>query len=126
MIHTPLFPLAFDDSYGFADASTTKQVVHFHLKNLLLTNPGEKISDHSYGVGIRKYLFEQSTPGVLNLISDKILQAINIYLNYLSSVTVRVESSPEGNKVMISIKYGIPNLINNDVFVLDVRTNFNY
>ena len=76
MIHTPKFPIQLDDKYVWANAETTKEVVHFHLKNLLFTFRGEKLSDPQYGVGIQQYLFEPLREEILNLISDRISEAI--------------------------------------------------
>ena len=125
MILTPKFPLSFDDTYGFANSDTIREVVHFHLKNLILTNPGEKISDPSYGVGVRQYLFEPGTSGLVNAISDEILSAIKIHLTYLRDVSVAVESLFEENKINIKITYTIPNLTQ-DSFTLDVESGTNY
>ena len=45
MIHTPKFPLQIGDRSLFEKTDEIKQVIMFHLKNLILTYPGEKISD---------------------------------------------------------------------------------
>ena len=125
MILTPKFPLSFDDSYGYSNAQTTVEVVNFHLKNLLLTNPGEKISDLNYGVGVKQYLFEQIEPGILNLISDRIFRAIKIHLGYLEQVSVNISSQVETNTIRIKISYIIPGL-SGGTFNLDVESGANY
>ena len=58
MILTPQFPLSFSNKGGYEKIRTRKKLAKFHLTNLLLTNPGEKISIPEYGVGLRKYLFD--------------------------------------------------------------------
>ena len=57
MIHTPTFPLQLGDRSLFEKADTVKKVVFFHLKNLLLTYPFEKISDPNWkpDYGPKKY-----------------------------------------------------------------------
>ena len=42
MIFAPKFPLSFDDTDGFQNVENLKELVLFHLKNLLMTNRGEK------------------------------------------------------------------------------------
>ena len=109
MIKAPHFPLKFDDKDGYANVASIKALVHFHLKNLLLTYKGEKISDLNYGIGVKKYLFEPLTIEVLNFIEDEIQLAVVNYLRYLSAVQVSaIESGP--NKINIKIKYIIPSI----------------
>ena len=60
MIYAPLIPLQFDDTYGYQNVADVKQLIKFHLTNLLLTNPGERITMPGYGVGIKQFLFEKT------------------------------------------------------------------
>ena len=45
MIFAPSIPLHFDDTFGYDNVQSVQELAKFHLTNLLLTNPGEKISD---------------------------------------------------------------------------------
>ena len=110
MIHTPKFPLQLGDRSLFEKADEVKKVVFFHLRNLILTHPGEMISDPEYGVGIRRFLFENITSGVLNNITDRIESAINTYLSYLDLVKLEVSAPPDSNGVNITIAFEIPDL----------------
>ena len=51
-------PLALSDEYGYEMLTDLISVFKQNLKTLILTNPGERVMDPSYGVGIRKFLFE--------------------------------------------------------------------
>ena len=65
----PAFPLVIEESGGFFGQSLLfknfskykiqdhKQLLTFHLKNIILTNPGERIWNADFGVGIQRYLF---------------------------------------------------------------------
>ena len=56
------FPLQIDDETANFIAFGTEeleQVVRQNIKMVLLTNPGERIFDDNFGVGLRKYLFLQ-------------------------------------------------------------------
>ena len=44
MIYAPKFPLQFKEKKGFENTGNIKELVRFHMINLILTNPGEKIS----------------------------------------------------------------------------------
>ena len=120
MIHTPKFPIQLDDKYVWANAETTKEVVHFHLKNLLFTFRGEKLSDPQYGVGIQQYLFEPLREEILNLISDRISEAIRKNLVYIPDFIVDVLPVAENpNAITIKIRYRIPTLIDDGLFTAD-------
>ena len=119
MIHTPKFPLQLGDRSLFEKADEIKQVIMFHLRNLVLTYPGEKISDPSYGIGIKLYLFETITEGLLNNIADRIENQINRYLPYLNIRRIDVSSPPDSNTLLVSIAFEVPDL---DIFeVLDLE-----
>jgi len=119
MIHAPTFPLEFDDTFGYNNVAHIKQLVFFHLKNLLFTFPGEKISDPEYGVGVKKYLFEQRTDAMLNNISREITDAIESYLLYLELGQVMVVPVGE-NAIQIAVEYAIPSMNVNDILMFDV------
>ena len=119
MIHTPKFPLQLGDRSLFEKADEIKQVIMFHLRNIVLTYPGEKISDPSYGIGIKLYLFESITDGLLNNIADRIENQINRYLPYLNIRRIDVSSPPDSNTLLVSIAFEVPDL---DIFeVLDLE-----
>lgn len=110
MIHTPQFPLKTGDRTLFEEEDEIKRIILFHLRNLILTSPGEKISDPRYGVGIRSYLFENITTGLLNNIADTIETAIRRYLEYLDLIQVTVSSPPDSHELVVKIKFQIPDL----------------
>ena len=51
-------PLAQDSADGYAMIKRLKTLVKQNLKMLILTNPGERVMEPDYGVGIRQFLFE--------------------------------------------------------------------
>lgn len=125
MIFAPKFPLKFKEKRGFEDVFDVKELVKFHLTNLLLTNPGEKISDPNYGVGIRKMLFENVTIGVLNLWRDKIADAITDYLEYINLSSVEITPFLETNKISIRIKYNLLNDTESQILDLEIVSTNN-
>ena len=107
MIYAPKFPLRFKEKKGFENVNNVKELVRFHLTNLLLTNPGEKISDPNYGIGIRQMLFENMTQGTLNLWSDKITDSIQRYIKYINLNETQIIPFFEENKINIKISYNL-------------------
>ena len=108
MLYAPKFPLKFKEKKAFENVQNAKELVRFHLTNLLLTNPGEKISDPNYGIGIRQMLFENMTQERLNLWSDKITDSINLYISYINLNEVQIIPFFEENKINIKISYNLP------------------
>ena len=123
MIKAPKFPLLFQEKSGFKDVDSTKELVSFHLKNLILTNPGEKISDPEYGIGIRQFLFENMVQENINLWEDKIIFAIERYMSYINLENVIMETLEEQNKIFIRIIYSLKN--DTEKQILDIELSGN-
>ena len=122
MIYAPKFPLRFKEKKVFENVANTKELVKFHMTNLLLTNPGEKISDPSYGIGIRQMLFENMTTGTLNLWQDKITDAIQRYLSYINLNQVLLTPFFDENRITIKIAYNLLNDTEQQILELELST----
>ena len=124
-MYAPSFPIEFDSKYSFQNVKSMKELIKFHLTNLLLTYPGEKISDPSYGVGIKRYLFEQLTPDTKLKIQSDVSLAISRYLRYLNRVSVEVKESSQRdnlgpNAIIVQVVYSIKNTKIKDVLSIDI------
>ena len=55
---TVVYPLEINDGHGFKTIKRDIPIeaVKFNLKNILLTNPGENLSDPDFGVGLKRVL----------------------------------------------------------------------
>lgn len=60
-IYCPSLPFSTDSNDQYLVITGVLENVKQKLKMLILTNPGEKIMDPAFGVGIKKYLFEPSS-----------------------------------------------------------------
>ena len=86
---SPKLPLVTDVSDGAyllnkTVAETTKQ----NLKNLILTQPGERVMDPFFGVGIRKFLFEQDDVYLEEAIKESIDLQVTTYLPHVEIMDV--------------------------------------
>ena len=123
MIHAPSFPLQLDDTHGYANVTGLKELSRFHLTNLILTNPGEKISDSTYGVGIRQYLFENATSDVFEEIRFRITSQIRSKLSYINLLNVAIGMLDSYDNIMkIRITYSIQGVNLQDVLDLNIDT----
>lgn len=111
---SPRLPLLFDkDSDGaYGLNKRLDDTIRQNLKMLLLTNPGERIMDSDFGVGIRRFLFEQNTITAREQISSRIKQQVKKYLSYIQieSIDINPVDSNQENTVFINIRYSVPSL----------------
>ena len=123
-LYGPKWPLSQGNSDTFELYDDVKQQINFYLKNLLLTSPGENISDPDYGVGLRRYLFEQNLPSTRNTISSAISSQMSIYLPYLQVSEIQVGATAQeidSNTLSVKIIYSIPGDVVQEVFELDMN-----
>ena len=122
MIYAPLIPLQFDDTYGYQNIADVKQLIKFHLTNLLLTNPGERITMPDYGVGIKQFLFENIGTGVMSSIETRVRGQIETYLDYLSPDTIQVIDNGD-HSIGLQIQYAVDSVNLSDVLTIEVDLN---
>ena len=82
-------------------------LVKQNFKNLMLTSPGEKIMDPKFGVGLRRFLFEQDTLASRNSVKGRIYAQVKRYLPYISIRKVELSEMKDDNKLSIYISYFI-------------------
>lgn len=112
--YSPKLPLQYDKAqdgiYGLNKtlADTIKQ----NLKMLLLTNPGERIMNSDFGVGMKKYLFENDTEEVRLRLISRINEQIKKYLDYvkIEEINISEPNSNEENLMFVNIRYSVPSI----------------
>jgi len=75
-------PITTDANDGILLLKTIPQVAKQNFKMLLLTTPGERVWDADYGVGLRRYLFENSQ-AVTQKLNNRITNQVKKYLPYI-------------------------------------------
>ena len=104
-------PLAIDDINGFRMIKSIKVLAKQNLKMLLLTNPGERVMDPEFGVGMNKYLFEYFTTSTYADIDAKIREQVAIYMPGIKIARIAFDSSEQDTaKLGFSIEYSLPNI----------------
>ena len=121
MIKAPKFPFAFSEKRGYENNMSSKDVIRFHLTNLFMTNPGERIDDENYGIGIRRFLFEPNVSQITQNIKQLIRNKISQYMPYIEVQALDVISIEEKNSLGISLKYFIPDSADIDVISFEVE-----
>ena len=123
-LYGPKWPLKAGNADTFELYDDINQQIGFYLKNLLLTSPGENISDSAYGVGLRRFMFEPNLPSIRSSIAGAISSQISEYLPYLNVEDIQVNASAkeiDNNSLKIKIIYSIPNNAAQQIFELDLN-----
>ena len=84
---------------------STKEQMHDNLLNVILTEPGEKLFNPFYGVGLNSLLFKQKVDS--NFVKKKIENAIlsDSLLNSLKIEDVKINFNRDDNLVNVVIEY---------------------
>jgi len=123
---SPTAPLATDDRDGIKLNKEYMGLVQQNLKSVLLTSPGERIMDPHFGVGCRRFIFEQDHPSVYADLSARIHNQVAKYLPYIELQDVDFRSQGMGmpeiadNVVKIRIVFMVKPLNKTGVLDLDV------
>ena len=80
---SPKLPVQKDSVDGFALNKTYKDAIQQNLKNLVLTSPGERIMDPDFGVGMRRFLFEQNVIEAYELIEERVESQVETYMPFV-------------------------------------------
>lgn len=108
---SPKIPLYVDDIDGaYALNKDFQELVKQNVKNVVLTNPGERIMDPDFGVGVRKLLFENSVaPSVYEgKVSARVARQIDRYFPYIELIDINFfEIVNTTNSVKMEIIYHI-------------------
>ena len=119
--YTVKFPLEFsNESNGFEviNEEKLKELVFFNLKNIILTNPGERLFNPLFGVGIKRFLFEQGTARQ-DEIEFRIRNQIKLFANYV--IVKDLQINMENNSMQIILKFEIKKPKISDVLILDIE-----
>jgi len=94
-----------------------KEIAVFNLKNIILTEPGERIMDIAFGVGIRSFLFEQNNRGFDDLYF-KIISQVKRYAPYINIIDLVI--SPDSENLNIQLKYEVLKTNISDLLELNI------
>tara|TARA_Y100000310_G_C20588864_1_gene766904 strand:- start:456 stop:839 length:384 start_codon:yes stop_codon:yes gene_type:complete len=94
---TGLAPLLPIESSRFELITDYPTLVKQNLKMLILTNPGERMMDINFGVGLRKYLFEMNDKNTYQDIASRIRTQVSQYMSFVEVQEIEF-ITPEDNR----------------------------
>jgi hypothetical protein len=127
----PELPLSRDDKHGVYSLITSyKEEVKQNFKNLLLTSPGERMMNPSFGVGLRRFLFQPRAHSIPQ-IRQKIEQQTSKYMPYIRINHIDFDSGhhdpsliEDSNILSIKIIYDVPSMnIQASIFLASEEIN---
>ena len=86
-------PLTISESEGvYTLLQTIKQVAAQNLKMVIFTNPGERIMDIGFGVGIKRFLFRQNAVQTHDVLINRVSEQVTKYLPYIKITDLQIDS----------------------------------
>ena len=114
----PLEVNSIDGAYGVH--KDLQSVARQSLKMLILTSPGERIMAPDFGIGMRRYLFEQNIPGFGTELKARVAEQVTKYIPYIRIDGLSVIDSKDNNTINLKISYSIPSAQLSDEFVFPI------
>ena len=104
-------PLTLDDGNGFTMLKSLKRTIKQNFKMLILTNPGERVMEPNFGVGMRRFLFENYHDNITTEIETKIKKQVGIYMPIITITNIQFDASGiDSNKLGVLITYQVPQI----------------
>lgn len=89
--------------------NTNEEAVKASIRNLLLTNKGERLYDSGIGSNIRSILFENFTPSMESVLADLVRTTIENHEPRARLINVHVDSSVDDHYVAVTIIFAVIN-----------------
>ena len=102
-------PLKYDDVKGFFPGTTTTlRQTGSNIRNLLLTNKGERVGQPTFGCGLLKVLFEPMTDDLINDVETNISEAMAEWLPHVTINKLNIEPDEvEVNQLNIDFEFSL-------------------
>ena len=122
-------PLAYDsEDAPYRLTKTLLENVQQNFKNLILTNPGERVMIPEFGSGIRQLLFNPISEELFSKASNRIYRQVNEYMPFVNieditfnTINGRQDLGP--NEVQVRITYNILPLDTRDTLTISTTAS---
>ena len=111
-------PLVYSDFYSNFDLELVKKDLRSYknedsvkrsIRNILLTDKGERFFNPTFGSDIRKMLFENFSPSTEQVVVDLIKTAIGNHEPRANVIDVSVSGDPDQNSMYVNIVFSVIN-----------------
>ena len=112
-------PIVQDGSDGFRMIKNMRSLIKQNLKMLILTNPGERVMEPDFGVGINQFLFQNFSDDTFSQIDAKIREQATLYLPIITINDVSFFSQEQDSNILrMKLSYSIPDIAVNELLDL--------
>ena len=113
-------PLIYSKEDGpFSLNKNMLDVVKQNLKTLILTDKGDRIMIPNFGVGLRKFLFENMNSSVNIQIEQEIIDQVRKHMPFVNINRVSILEDPNNlNKIYVSVNFTVPALNASDILII--------
>ena len=123
--YSPALPFRRNSEDGIALTKTMMEVIKQNFKNLVLTNPGERVMLPDFGVGIRRFLFEMNDTTTHGKIDGMVRSQTKKYMPFvaINQIAFNPQSSAsilDANDINIEISYSVPSVGQSDVLSVKI------
>tara|TARA_Y100000310_G_scaffold159911_1_gene159597 strand:- start:2808 stop:3257 length:450 start_codon:yes stop_codon:yes gene_type:complete len=106
------YPLYNGERGMFTPTTTVLEATKHNIRNLLLTELGERVMQPTLGVRLKRYLFEPFTSDIQMAIKNNIIDTFSYWLPYIAILELTVGMSEstaniENNQLNIFVKFGL-------------------
>ena len=121
-------PLVYDNTDGpYKLNKSIQEVMKQNMKMVLLTNPGERIFEPDFGVGLHRFLFDTINDDLLDQVAERIKDQVTTYLPNINLVSINFTTSDENaslaiNEVQTLIRYEIMPFNSSDTLTITSNT----
>ena len=120
----PKLPIRFTKESTPLNTQTITENTKQNMKNLLLTSPGERIMDIDFGVGLRRFLFENNTPTVRARLESRIYAQVSRYMSFVRITELEIVHSDDNpNLIDIKVRYDIKNIASDEILSLSLESS---
>ena len=105
------FPVV-EGTGGFFTTTDGAETAMSSLKQLLLTNKGERVMNPEFGTNLRKSVFEVYDGDLETQLKGEIIQAIQLYIPYVDVESIKLSwdeslKTMGRNQVYVSVRFSI-------------------
>ena len=114
-------PLRQSSIDGYVMNKSIISVIKQNLKMLILTIPGERVMEPNYGVGLKRYLFENFNSATSSRINNAIREQVKIYMPAVKISNITVDAGKQdANTLLVLIKYSVSGITTNDLLEITI------
>ena len=109
-------PLSYNVNDGYTMITSIKKLIKQNFKMLILTNPGERVMNPRFGVGVEQFLFDNFTQATFAQIDTKIRKQTAVYMPTIKILEIKFGTGDiDNNRLGIRIAFSIPSIATKDL-----------